>query len=999
MMNSRLTFFGLLSLALLTPVLSTPAFSAPLELHHQGRIMDATGVPYSGVHQLAVGLYDSDSGGQPLWDEDLDINFDNGYFAVTLGADQTNPLDDDVFASDLWVELAINGVLFPDRQPVASVPFAIYARSADTATNVVGGIVDVAEIRVDGNTVIDGDGNFLGTDTLLALECDSGDIPVYDGSDWLCAEYVDDDTLADLGGVCVDGQFPTWDDTLGEWGCEHPLDDQDILGIVTDTPIDLALGSSIGGADLSTLTMTDVEQHFAGNAMELGTGSNVAGDAIATVTTSDTDYVNAAGGDAMVGDYSVDGNFNVTNGLMNYEGSEVATQSWVGTNYVDLTGDSTVAGVFNATTLQQDGVNTDALYVNATGGDAMTGDYSIDGSLNVTNGLLKQEGDEVATQTWSNTSFVNLTGDSNVAGTLTATTLAQGGENIDTTYVNATGGDSLTGDYTVTGKVDATTLAQGGEDIDTTYVNAAGDTITGSVSIETTGSNAIFSVQSEDDDFAWIGAYGLGSQGTGIFYVGQSTQYGGGLIYNGDDDPDLVGETDRITFFRRNNFNDYPVFDYMYNSDKVIFHGDIDVTGSLLVGGANIDSTYANASGGDTFTGDYVVDGNLNLTTGELSYGGDEVATQSWANNNLVETTGDSTIAGTLNATTLQQGGVDLDTTYVNASGGDTMTGDYIVDGNFNLTTGKMNYKDEEVATMSWAGDNFVDLSGDTMTGDLAVDVSGGDAALHVKADDGHVAEVAAMGSGGQGTGILYVGQSHSWGGGIIYNGDNNPNVVGASDRISFFRRNGYDEVGEEDHAVFDYSYANDNVNFYGNINVVPTAGNGNVVVKTAEDSIASLEAYGTGGTNGQGTGRLYVGQSEYYGGGIIYNGDDNPNTTGTADTITFFRRENGVDHEVFDYSYANNDVDFYGDVVATGNIFSNSWEQITAVGDTSASASCTAGKTVVFGWTLQLNDEAPGIEQARTGFGNCTPGLGSCSVSSSNYAGNDEIRIWMVCG
>lgn len=70
----------------------------------------------------------------------------------------------------------------------------------------------------------------------------------------------------------------------------------------------------------------------------------------------------------------------------------------------------------------------------------------------------------------------------------------------------------------------------------------------------------------------------------------------------------------------------------------------------------------------------------------------------------------------------------------------------------------------------------------------------------------------------------------------------------------------------------------------------------------------ATIEARG----DGQGTGRIYVGQSTTYGGGIEYNGDNSPSTTGAgADYITLWRRSNGVDNWTARNSHSSNDWEF----------------------------------------------------------------------------------------
>jgi hypothetical protein len=78
---------------------------------------------------------------------------------------------------------------------------------------------------------------------------------------------------------------------------------------------------------------------------------------------------------------------------------------------------------------------------------------------------------------------------------------------------------------------------------------------------------------------ATIAAYGS-SQGTGKLYIGQSTSYGGGIIYNGDDDPDISSTEDAVSFYRRNGGTDTEVFYYAYNSSTVNFIGDCYIKNS-----------------------------------------------------------------------------------------------------------------------------------------------------------------------------------------------------------------------------------------------------------------------------------------------------------------------------------------------------------------------------------------------------------------------------------
>jgi len=94
--------------------------------------------------------------------------------------------------------------------------------------------------------------------------------------------------------------------------------------------------------------------------------------------------------------------------------------------------------------------------------------------------------------------------------------------------------------------------------------------------------------------------------------------------------------------------------------------------------------------------------------------------------------------------------------------------------------------------TESEADSRFVNITGDTMTGNLTLD-SGTNTTLTVLSDDTGKSEIALYGSS-QGTGRVYVGQSSAYGGGIEYNGDGSPTTTGAgSDYITLYRNNNGD--------------------------------------------------------------------------------------------------------------------------------------------------------------------------------------------------------------
>jgi hypothetical protein len=86
----------------------------------------------------------------------------------------------------------------------------------------------------------------------------------------------------------------------------------------------------------------------------------------------------------------------------------------------------------------------------------------------------------------------------------------------------------------------------------------------------------------------------------------------------------------------------------------------------------------------------------------------------------------------------------------------------------------------------------------------------------------------------------------------------------------------------------------------------------GELRVTNADTATAEISVHGSS----QGTGRLYVGQSTTYGGGIEYNGDNNPVTSGSgSDYIALYRRNNGTNYWTARNFYNNNDWEFLGSV------------------------------------------------------------------------------------
>ena len=86
----------------------------------------------------------------------------------------------------------------------------------------------------------------------------------------------------------------------------------------------------------------------------------------------------------------------------------------------------------------------------------------------------------------------------------------------------------------------------------------------------------------------------------------------------------------------------------------------------------------------------------------------------------------------------------------------------------------------------------------------------------------------------------------------------------------------------------------------------------GELRVTNADTAVARIALYGSS----QGTGQVFVGQSAQYGGGIEYNGDNSPTSTGAgADYITLYRVNNNTYDWTARNSYASNNWEFRGNV------------------------------------------------------------------------------------
>ncbi len=181
-------------LVLIALSVSSVAAAVPMQLHHQGRLADATGVALTGAHDLTLALYAEASGGAPLWTDTLSTNFEGGVFAVTLGGTGGAALDSAIFDGSVrYLGLRVDsGAELPGRIALVSAPYAVRAGEAEVAHSLEGGL-DFAALTGVPSALSDGDDDSLG-----ALACSAGQVAVFDGSAWACGSATPSSVSVDV---------------------------------------------------------------------------------------------------------------------------------------------------------------------------------------------------------------------------------------------------------------------------------------------------------------------------------------------------------------------------------------------------------------------------------------------------------------------------------------------------------------------------------------------------------------------------------------------------------------------------------------------------------------------------------------------------------------------------------------------------------------------------------------------------------------------------------
>jgi len=117
------------------------AMAVPIQLQHQGRLLDSVGEPIHGRMGITVALCDAASGGScPIEQVDV-LDVDNGYYAMAVGSSVT--LDHTALLTLEWVEVRVNGVAVGQR-----------TRLTETGTSAM--TLSIVPDSITGAEVVDG---------------------------------------------------------------------------------------------------------------------------------------------------------------------------------------------------------------------------------------------------------------------------------------------------------------------------------------------------------------------------------------------------------------------------------------------------------------------------------------------------------------------------------------------------------------------------------------------------------------------------------------------------------------------------------------------------------------------------------------------------------------------------------------------------------------------------------------------------------------------------
>jgi len=175
-------------------VLSISA-QVPRTMNYQGKLTDDSGIAVSGPVSITFHIYNTATGGTPLWSEaHASVTVTNGLFDVILGEGTSMDMDFDV---QYWMELVVGGETLAPREKLSAVPYAHRSAYADTAIIIGSGAVQTT-------TRLDGDGTAGDPLDIAQQGASSGQVLKWNGSAW--APAADNNTTYSAGnGISLTG--------------------------------------------------------------------------------------------------------------------------------------------------------------------------------------------------------------------------------------------------------------------------------------------------------------------------------------------------------------------------------------------------------------------------------------------------------------------------------------------------------------------------------------------------------------------------------------------------------------------------------------------------------------------------------------------------------------------------------------------------------------------------------------------------------------------------